>query len=137
GVRGVASTSVIGTRRTNPLLLERYLVDADRDRPRVFGRGTIARLSMRVTLSTRHALPATIVLALGMIVPPIDSEFVFETAPFASAHASTIVDTRDGLVAAWFGGTREGAADVGIWLSRHERGGWTAPVETATAGQRA
>ncbi|HJZ70946.1 MAG TPA: sialidase family protein [Vicinamibacterales bacterium] len=90
---------------------------------------------MRVTLSTRHALPATIVLALGMIVPPIDSEFVFETAPFASAHASTIVDTRDGLVAAWFGGTREGAADVGIWLSRHERGGWTAPIEIATGAQ--
>ena len=28
------------------------------------------------------------------------SEFVFETAPFASAHASTIVETRSGLVTA-------------------------------------
>jgi hypothetical protein len=46
---------------------------------------------------------------------------VFETAPFVSAHASTIGDTLDGLVAAWFGGTREGAADFGIWLSQHER----------------
>jgi predicted neuraminidase len=95
----------------------------------------MARLSMRVNQSTRHALPATIVLALGMIVPSTSSEFIFETAPFASAHASTIVETRDGLVAAWFGGTREGAADVGIWLSRHERGKWTAPVEIATGGQ--
>jgi len=83
----------------------------------------------------RHALPATIVLALGMMSPPIHSEFVFETAPFASAHASTIVETRDGLVAAWFGGTREGAADVGIWLSRHQRGTWTAPIEIATGTQ--
>jgi predicted neuraminidase/ABC-type molybdate transport system substrate-binding protein len=74
------------------------------------------------------------------------SEFVFERAPFASAHASTIVETTEGLVAAWFGGTREGAADVGIWLSRHvasmsrrspdgAEAGWTAPVEVATGVQ--
>jgi predicted neuraminidase len=94
----------------------------------------MARLSMRVNHS-RHALPATIVLALGVMVPPITSEFVFETAPFASAHASTIVETRDGLVVAWFGGTREGAADVGIWLSRRERGVWTPPIEIATGVQ--
>jgi len=65
----------------------------------------------------------------------VSSEFVFETAPFASAHASTIAETKDGLVAAWFGGTREGAADVGIWVSRRDRTGWTAPVEVATGVQ--
>jgi predicted neuraminidase len=59
------------------------------------------------------------------------SEFVFETAPFQCAHASTIVETREGLVVAWFGGTREGAADVGIWLSRRTSSGWTAPSEVA------
>src|SRR5262245_37449872 len=90
---------------------------------------------MRVSHTTRHALPAAIVLALGVTVPPIDAEFVFETAPFASAHAATIVDTPGGLVAAWFGGTREGAADVGIWLARRERDTWTAPVEIATGAQ--
>ena len=90
---------------------------------------------MRVNQSTCHALPATIVLALGVMAPPIASEFVFETAPFACAHASTIAETRDGLVAAWFGGTREGAADVGIRLSRHAQGKWTAPIEIATGVQ--
>src|SRR5712691_3040939 len=64
-----------------------------------------------------------------------DFEFVFETAPFASAHASTIVETREGLVTAWFAGTREGAADVGIWLSRHLTGKWTHPIEVATGRQ--
>ena len=64
-----------------------------------------------------------------------EREFVFDTAPFPSVHASTIAETRDGLVAAWFGGTREGAQDVGIWLSRHVKGGWSAPVEVATGVQ--
>jgi predicted neuraminidase len=62
----------------------------------------------------------------------ITSDFVFESAPFASAHASTIVETSEGPVVAWFGGTREGAADVGIWLSRQLSGGWAPPVEVAT-----
>ena len=65
----------------------------------------------------------------------VESEYVFETAPFASAHASTIVETREGLVAAWFGGTREGAADVGIWLSRRTSRGWARPIEVATGAQ--
>ena len=47
-------------------------------------------------------------------------EFIFTAAPFPSAHASTIVETPSGLVAAWFGGTREKHPDVGIWLSRHD-----------------
>jgi predicted neuraminidase len=60
---------------------------------------------------------------------------VFERAPFASAHASTIAETREGLVTAWFAGTREGASDVGIWLSRHVSGEWTHPIEIATGTQ--
>ncbi len=56
---------------------------------------------------------------------------IYVDAPFASAHASTIVETERGLVAAWFGGTAEGHADVGIWLSRHDGAGWSAPVEVA------
>ena len=63
------------------------------------------------------------------------SEFIFETAPFASVHASTIAETQGGLVAAWFGGTREGAADVGIWLSRQVKGLWSAPADVAAGAQ--
>jgi predicted neuraminidase len=63
------------------------------------------------------------------------SEFIYERASFPSVHASTIAETGDGLVAAFFGGTREGAADVGIWVSRHVKGAWTPPVEVATGAQ--
>jgi len=61
------------------------------------------------------------------------SEFVFEEAPFAQCHASTIVETEHGLVAAWFGGTKESEPDVSIWLSRHGRNGWL-PVEKVADG---
>lgn len=65
----------------------------------------------------------------------VASEFVYERAPFPSAHASTIVETREGLVAAWFGGTRERDPDVGVWVSWRGPGGWSAPVEVANGVQ--
>lgn len=64
-----------------------------------------------------------------------NTEFLFESAPFAQCHASTIVQTKEGLVAAWFGGKREGDPSVGIWVTRQEGGKWTAPVEVADGVQ--
>lgn len=55
--------------------------------------------------------------------------------PFASSHASTIVELNDGsLMAAWFGGSDEGARDVAIWSSRTISGSqqaWSPPTELA------
>ena len=39
-------------------------------------------------------------------------EFIYTEAPFPEAHAATIAETPDGLIAAWFGGTKEGNKDV-------------------------
>jgi predicted neuraminidase len=63
------------------------------------------------------------------------TEFIADPSPTPQCHASTIVDTRSGLVAAWFGGTRERDPDVGIWVSRHVEGRWTRPVEAANGVQ--
>ncbi len=65
----------------------------------------------------------------------LQNEFIYESAPFPSCHASTIAQTPSGLVVAWFGGTAEKNPDVGIWLSRQENGRWTAPVEVANGVQ--
>jgi predicted neuraminidase len=78
-------------------------------------------------------------VAFGSIIqPPPDislrvtlREFVYQQAPFPSAHASTIVAVGTDLVAAWFGGTAERNPDVGIWVSRRDANGWSPPVEVA------
>lgn len=65
----------------------------------------------------------------------VKSEFIYESAPFPSCHASTIEETDDGLVAAWFGGSYEKHPDVGIWVSLHRDGSWSTPVEVANGVQ--
>lgn len=47
-------------------------------------------------------LGAATAVALPAPAAIVSSRFVFERAPFRSAHASTIVETGDGLLAAWF-----------------------------------
>ena len=62
--------------------------------------------------------------------------FINEHAPYPQCHASTIAEVAPGkLVAAWFGGTRERAPDVGIWLARQEDGRWLDAVEVANGVQ--
>jgi predicted neuraminidase len=87
----------------------------------------------------RHAL-----IVLGILAPAlfcradalnqdaiVKSEFIYLKAPFPSCHASTIAETKSGLVAAWFGGTAERNPDVCIYVSRSVEGIWTAPVAVA------
>ena len=63
-------------------------------------------------------------------------EFVYTEAPYPQSHASTIVETRSGtLAAAWFGGTRERDPDVEIWFARRGVSGWERPVSVANGIQ--
>jgi predicted neuraminidase len=66
----------------------------------------------------------------------VKREFIFESAPFAQCHASTLVELDDALLAAWFGGSHEKHPDVGIWMARRDaRTGWSKPVEVADGRQ--
>ena len=62
----------------------------------------------------------------------LKSEFIADDMPTSSCHASTIAQSGDVLIAAWFGGKREGDASVGIWLAREQGKGWSRPTEVAT-----
>jgi predicted neuraminidase len=79
---------------------------------------------------------ATATLPLHAAEPAIlTSEFIYDTGPYPQIHASTLVETPTGLVAAWFGGTHEKNPDVGIWLSRQVDGKWTPSIEIANGIQ--
>ena len=67
----------------------------------------------------------------------VHSELIFDltTRPTPQCHASTIVETPTGIVAAWFAGTHEKNHDVGIWISRHVNGRWIEPVEVVNGVQ--
>src|ERR1700712_1089819 len=61
----------------------------------------------------------------------IKDEFIFDTASFPESHAATVVETPTGIVAAWFGGKKEGNKDVEIRMSRLVNNKWTVPVSVA------
>lgn len=69
--------------------------------------------------------------------PLLLSELIYpeNDTPTPQCHASTIVETSDGLVAAWFGGTHEKNPDVCIWVSRRDSRGWSRPVKVADGVQ--
>jgi predicted neuraminidase len=70
-----------------------------------------------------------------------EHRFFESVAEAPSVHSSTITELPDGgFLAAWFGGSREGASDVCIYVSRWDAGGerWGTPrviVDVATASE--
>ncbi|MBR2731241.1 MAG: exo-alpha-sialidase [Clostridia bacterium] len=57
------------------------------------------------------------------------SERICHPLPTANCHASTVLPLPDGTVlAAWFGGSREGRPDVNIWAARRTHAGWQPPI---------
>src|SRR5688500_3062307 len=94
----------------------------------------------------KHSLLLSLCVAFGGAstslaadLPPgvLAPEVIYETAPFPPRPASTIEKAAAGLVAAWFGGSKEKHPDGGIWVSRHDGKTWSAPVEVANGVQSA
>lgn len=92
---------------------------------------TLALLALTVAIARADDAPSSTKPQPGIVA----TEFIYDTAPFASCHASTITGVKDGLIAAWFGGVKEGTDDVAIWMSRRDGKAWSAPVEVANGVQ--
>lgn len=67
----------------------------------------------------------------------LEGELIFslDNRPTPECHASTLVETNSGILAAWFGGSHEKNKDVGIWTSRLVDGNWSLPVEVVNGVQ--
>jgi alpha-L-rhamnosidase len=98
-----------------------------------------------IKMGTRKSLPVLLLIcAIGNMAMAqsqkwkngiLIDEFIFEKTSFPESHASTIAETPKGLLAAWFGGTKEGKPDVDIWVSHYAEGHWTAPGDVANGIQ--
>lgn len=80
------------------------------------------------------ALPPVAEVGQGALV---SAEFIYQldNRPTPQCHASTVAETSNGIVAAWFGGKHEKNPDVGIWFARQEESRWSKPVELANGSE--
>jgi predicted neuraminidase len=83
-------------------------------------------------------IPFLSLLGLTLVSPSeileikiLSSGFIYETAPFPSCQAYTLLETSDGVLTAWIGGTYERHPDVSIYTSHRKNGGWITPALAA------
>lgn len=77
---------------------------------------------------------------LGLFIPcytqtnweKTTEELIVSDPPYKQCHASTLIELASGqLMAAWFGGSYEGARDVVIWISIQQKDTWSKPLPVA------
>ena len=66
-----------------------------------------------------------------ILVNEISSDLIADTTQFAQCHASSLAETSDGLLLAFFAGPYERHPDVCIYTSRLENGIWSKPQKVA------
>ena len=61
----------------------------------------------------------------------VSEGFIYESDAIPSCHASTLVETEGGVLAAWFGGSYESHPDVSIYCASFDGQTWSEPVLAA------
>ena len=67
----------------------------------------------------------------GISAGVMETDLIYQSEPYPSCHASTILDTGAGLLAAWFGGSFEKHPDVCIYAAFYINGKWEKPFMVA------
>ncbi len=80
-----------------------------------------------MSANNNHQLDSSIDKLRAIKPVVVRSELIKEPFSVPSAHASTVVETDDGILVAWFGGTYERHPDVCIYTSRLKNGVWSDP----------
>lgn len=85
-------------------------------------------------ITGNYYLPPKATVGEGALV---HAELIYplDDRPTPQVHASTLVETADGIVAAFFSGTHERNPDVGIRVTHLENGEWTWPEEVVNGVQ--
>ncbi len=91
----------------------------------------VAAAAAAFSLVTRASRAATAAKPPAEPSGIVERRFLYETAGFPECHASTLVETQEGLLASWFGGTAEGRTDVSIYTARFLDGSWSKPERVA------
>ena len=102
--------------------------------PKTFEMKPLFFLLTAVGLCTAAELPPKAQPGQGGLLSA-DYIYLLENRPTPQCHTSTLAETKTGLVAAWFAGTREKHHDVGIHVSRLVAGQWIALLEVATSAE--
>ncbi|HZY80859.1 MAG TPA: sialidase family protein [Cyclobacteriaceae bacterium] len=95
---------------------------------------TLAIIACMISCETKKTLPQLSKPGEGAYVSG-ELIYALDNKPTPECHASTIVETPSGIVAAFFAGTNERHEDVGIRVSRLENGQWSRPEEVTNGIQ--
>ncbi|WP_303917411.1 exo-alpha-sialidase [Draconibacterium sediminis] len=61
----------------------------------------------------------------------VSESYISDTSQYAQCHASTIIETNDGLLVSFFGGPYERHPEVSIYTAAFENGQWQKPQKVA------
>lgn len=95
--------------------------------------GQVSRTAQPSNLGTIDSRVSYDSGATGVEKPTFRSEFLPAFPDVKSVHAGTLTQLPDGgMLAAWFGGTREGAKDVRVYTARSTDSGWSPATPVAS-----
>ena len=91
-------------------------------------------LPIRIRAGIAASVLCWLSFAASAVGGVVKSEFIFEGGPIPTNHASTIVETTEGLLAAWFGGPRARDPLNSIYSARYTGTNWSKPVKILEGG---